>query len=107
MHVVSEVYPGADLSIAPDMIVGYGDGHGASLATVLGQMPRCIISDNLDRWSGTHLTAPQIVPGMIVTNRRINRADPSISDIAPTILAEFGIETPGSMTGRKLFGRSG
>ncbi len=104
MGVVSEIYSGADPAIAPDLIVGYGDGYRASWATVLGQMPRAILADNLDRWSGTHLIAPQIVPGMIVTNRKINRADPSISDVAPTILAEFGIDTPDSMIGRNLFG---
>lgn len=29
---------------------------------------------------------------------------PTVSDVAPTILAEFGIETPGTMTGRPVFG---
>jgi predicted AlkP superfamily phosphohydrolase/phosphomutase len=102
--VVSEMFPGADPKIAPDLIVGYADGYRSSWATVLGQMPKTMIEDNLDRWSGTHLTAPEVVPGMFVSNRKVVADNPSISDIAPTILRDFGLEIPSQMTGRPLFG---
>ena len=71
VDLVREVFPGADPQIAPDLIVGYADGYRASWATVLGQMPMDVIEDNLDRWSGTHLTAPEVVPGMFVSNRKV------------------------------------
>jgi predicted AlkP superfamily phosphohydrolase/phosphomutase len=102
--VVSDQFSGADPRIAPDLIVGYADGYRASWATVLGQMPRTLIEDNLDRWSGTHLTAPDVVPGVMVSNRKVVSENPSISDIAPTILKEFGLDVPNQMTGKPLFG---
>ena len=102
--LVDDLYPNADPNIAPDLIVGYGDGYRSSWATVLGSMPTTVLENNLDRWSGTHLTAPHIVPGILVTNRQVVEANPSLSDIAPTILAEFGIDLPSTMTGKALFG---
>jgi predicted AlkP superfamily phosphohydrolase/phosphomutase len=103
VDLVQDVFSGADPLVAPDLIVGYADGYRASWATVLGQMPRDVIEDNLDRWSGTHLTAPEVVPGMFVSNRQVVIDNPSISDIAPTILREFGLEVPSQMTGRPMF----
>ena len=101
--MVDEIFPGADADVAPDLIVGYADNFRASWETVLGGMPRDLLQNNMDRWSGTHLTAPDIVPGLVASNREINVQAPSISDIAPTILAEFGIKPPQSMTGKVLF----
>lgn len=104
--LVEDIYSNADPAIAPDLIVGYGDGYRASWATVLGQMPRKVLENNLDRWSGTHLTAPDVVPGLLVSNRQVAATRPTVSDIAPTILAEFGIDRPSSMSGKALFGPS-
>jgi predicted AlkP superfamily phosphohydrolase/phosphomutase len=105
-NLVDDMYPGADRAVAPDLIVGYADSYNASWATVLGEMPPQILEDNMDRWSGNHLTDPQVVPGVLVSNRKILAENPSISDMAPTILSEFGLPRPGSMTGRGLFDRS-
>jgi predicted AlkP superfamily phosphohydrolase/phosphomutase len=102
--LVDDIYPGADQAVAPDLIVGYANGYRASWATILGQMPRSILEDNLDRWSGDHCIDPQVVPGMLVANRKVLAKDPSVSDVAPTILNEFGIQRPSSMTGKNLFG---
>ena len=103
VYAVDQIYPNADQVIAPDLIVGYNDGYRASWGTVLGIMPRDLIEDNLDRWSGTHLIEPDLVPGMLLTNRPVNSDRPHIMDIAPTILAAFGIRQPGHMTGEDLF----
>ena len=104
--VVAEVFSNPDPNTAPDMIVGYGNGYRGSWETVLGGMPWELLQNNLDRWSGTHLTAPAIVPGMLVSSKKVTAATPTIADIAPTILAEFGIAPPNSMTGKPLFGDS-
>ena len=40
VELVSDRFPNADPQVAPDLIVGYGNGYRASWATVLGQMPR-------------------------------------------------------------------
>ena len=100
--IVQEIYPHADGQIAPDIIMGYQAGYRASWETVLGRMPREVVVDNMDRWSGTHLISPAHVPGMILTSFPIVRNDPSIFDIAPTILAAYGIERPEQMSGRSL-----
>jgi predicted AlkP superfamily phosphohydrolase/phosphomutase len=103
IDLVEDIYPGADPAIAPDMIVGYNDSFRASWETVLGEMPGDLLVDNLDRWSGEHLIAAELVPGMLLSNRPIVVDEPSISDVAPTILGVFGIPTPAEMTGRNLF----
>lgn len=103
IDLVEDIYPGADPAVAPDMIIGYNDGYRASWETVLGEMPGELVVDNLDRWSGTHLIDADIIPGVLLANRKIAVEQPSISDIAPTILAAFGISVPGDMTGRNLF----
>ena len=41
--------------------------------------------------------------GIIVSNRPVRVDHPTLLDLAPTILAEFGIEPPPQMKGRPLF----
>lgn len=103
IDLVEDLYPQADPAVAPDMILGYNDSYRASWETVLGEMPGELIVDNLDRWSGTHLIDAEKVPGVLLSNRPIASQRPSISDIAPTILGVFEIDTPAEMTGRNLF----
>jgi len=57
----------------------------------------------LDRWSGEHLIDPDLVPGVLVANRPVTAPRPQICDIAPTILAAFGIDKPSHMIGHNLF----
>ena len=102
VELVEDIYPTADPAIAPDLIVGYSDGYRASWATVLGRMPRPLVEDNLDRWSGDHSIAADLVPGILLSSRPLDVADPTISDIAPTILKLYGIPVPAEMTGRAL-----
>ena len=100
--IVADIYPQADPDVAPDLILGYHDGYRASWETVLGEMPAELLADNLDRWSGTHLNAAELVPGILLSNRPILVDDPAVSDIAPTVLGVFGIPKPTQMTGRAL-----
>src|SRR5207342_3478493 len=95
VKITDEIYPGADPLIAPDLIVGYNDGYRASWDTVLGGVAPAIVEDNMDRWSGEHLIDPDLVPGVLVANRAVTAPQPRICDVAPTILAEFGITKPG------------
>jgi predicted AlkP superfamily phosphohydrolase/phosphomutase len=98
-----KIYPAADPRIAPDLVIGYNDAYRASWDTVLGGVAPEILEDNLDRWSGEHLIDPDLVPGVLLANRRVMAPEAKLSDIAPTILAAFGIEKPSQMTGRNLF----
>ncbi len=103
VDMVEDIYPGADRHIAPDLIIGYEEGYRASWDTVLGTMPRDLLVNNLERWSGTHLISADLVPGVLVSNRPVQVETPDIRDIAPTILSEFGIASLPHMAGRRLF----
>jgi predicted AlkP superfamily phosphohydrolase/phosphomutase len=106
VDIVEDIYPGADPTVAPDLIIGYADRYRSSWETALGGMPEKMIEDNLDRWSGTHCVAPGLVPGILIANRPIAAEQPALWDIAPTVLRLFGIETPAQMKGRPLFERA-
>jgi len=101
--LVEELYPGAEPRIAPDLIIGYNDAYRASWDTVLGGVAQPVVEDNLDRWSGEHLIDPDLVPGVLLTNRAVTAPRPKLGDIAATILAAFHIEKPSHMNGNDLF----
>ena len=66
------------------------------------------VVENLDLLLITHGHADHCadaleVPGVLWCNRPFRAASPSLVDIAPSILAAFGRETPPSMTGRSIF----
>ncbi|MGD9724420.1 MAG: alkaline phosphatase family protein [Pirellulales bacterium] len=103
VDLAEDLYPGADPKIAPDLFIGYADGYRGSWGTVLGALPQSQFEDNLDRWSGDHSIAANLVPGSLFCNRPVLAEQPSISDLAPTVLAAFGIARPAHMTGRALF----
>jgi len=101
------LYPAADARIAPDMIVGYADGYRASWATVQGGMSRHVLSDNRDRWSGTHCVAPRLMDGILLSSVPIGVGGARLVDVAPTILGAFGVGAPEEMVGRDLLSRGG
>jgi predicted AlkP superfamily phosphohydrolase/phosphomutase len=87
---------------APDLLVGYNHGYRSSWACATGSVTEMVFEDNTRHWSGDHCVAPQLVPGVLFVNRRIDVADPSITDVAPTVLHLFGVPTPHYMQGRPL-----
>jgi predicted AlkP superfamily phosphohydrolase/phosphomutase len=103
VEIVEDIYPHADPAVAPDAIIGYAERYRSSWETALGGMPVDMLADNLDRWSGTHCIATDLVPGMLITNRPVVAENPALWDIAPTILDLFGIATPAEMRGKPLF----
>jgi predicted AlkP superfamily phosphohydrolase/phosphomutase len=104
-HVVSRVYrseavySSPERALAPDLIVGYKRGYRVSNPSALGEVPPGVLEDNVNKWSGDHCMAAEEVPGVLLTNRAITRADASLQDIAPTVLAEFSISIPQEMKG--------
>ena len=97
---VAQAFPGADPSVAPDLIIGYAHNYRTGWDTVLGGVPERIFEDNLKRWSGDHCVASQLVPGILLSNRRLAVENPSLQDIGPTILDLCGVARPAEMTGR-------
>jgi predicted AlkP superfamily phosphohydrolase/phosphomutase len=99
----TRLYTGPYVGNAPDLLVGYNAGYRCSWASARGVVSGPIVEDNCRPWSGDHCIDPRLVPGVLFCNRRIERDDPSIMDIAPTVLQLFGIDPPAYMDGRALF----
>jgi predicted AlkP superfamily phosphohydrolase/phosphomutase len=99
----AEVFSGEGLELAPDLIVGFHRGYRNSNESSVGRMPPELIVDNLDRWSGDHCIAADLVPGILLTNRSLATAEPRLMDLAATILKEFEITPDASMESRALW----
>jgi predicted AlkP superfamily phosphohydrolase/phosphomutase len=95
--------PSAFPDRAPDLIIGYNRGYRSSDESALGQVGDEIIERNHDKWSGDHCMHPSHVPGVLITNRTVTATEASLYDLAPTILAYFGITQPEGMTGKALW----
>lgn len=79
--------------IAPDLIVGYTKGTRGSDESALGAMPAEVFMDNTSPWSGDHCMDHETVPGILLSNRPLKRAAPTLQHLAGAILAEFGIDS--------------
>ncbi len=88
----------------PDLIVGYHLGYITRSGT-MGSITKNWLYNNRGEWSADHCIAAELVPGILFSNRKITISDPDLTDLAPTILAEFGVAKPDHMTGRNLLGR--
>jgi len=102
MDVASEVYRGPYSRTGPDILVGYNRGYRAGWKTILGAFPPDVLEDNTNPWSGDHCMDYTLVPGVLLSNRKIAAYTPALTDIAPTILAEFGIAKPSDMMGQSV-----
>ena len=103
IDLAGDVYQGPYAHQGPDLIVGYNRGYRAGWQTILGNFPADVFEDNSNPWSGDHCMDYTLVPGVLLSNRPIPIGSPALTDIAPTILAEFGIPKPGSMMGHSVF----
>lgn len=104
VYRAEEIYAQDFRERAPDLVVGYERGYRASWQTVLGRSDGAVVEDNLEPWSGDHLIDPEVVPGILLCNKKIEDEAPDLTDIAPTILARFGIAKPEAMRGHDLLG---
>ncbi|MBU4252074.1 MAG: alkaline phosphatase family protein [Candidatus Omnitrophica bacterium] len=103
VYTKEEVFDGSCIDDAPDLFVGFNAGYRASWQTALGGVPNLLIEDNKRKWSGDHLIDPELVPGVIFINKKVELKQPSIIDIVPTILNLFNIPKPKEMQGKILF----
>src|SRR5205809_2219874 len=99
----ADVYQGPYAHDGPDAVVGYNRGYRAGWRTNQGAFPPEVLEDNTNAWSGDHCMDYTLVPGVLLSNRDIAAATPALTDIAPTILAEFGIAKPKDMMGQAVF----
>jgi len=103
VDLASGAYQGPYAREGPDLIVGYNRGYRAGWQTILGAFPPEELEDNTNPWSGDHCMDYTLVPGVLLSNRKIVAEAPALTDIAPTILEEFGIAKAKGMIGRSVF----
>ena len=97
-----EIYSGSFAAEAPDLLALFERGYRASWTTGLGGIGAGILEDNTRRWGGDHIVDPALVPGVLFMNRPFRSASPSLVDLAPTILAAFGVPRGANMEGTDL-----
>jgi predicted AlkP superfamily phosphohydrolase/phosphomutase len=106
LHVYTrdEAYGKYDPNLIPDMFVANSEGYRASWQTSLGGMPPDLIEVNKQVWSGDHCSLdPSVVPGILFASRPIPVEQPTITDLAPTVLELMGVPLPGPLDGKSVF----
>jgi predicted AlkP superfamily phosphohydrolase/phosphomutase len=99
-----DIYKGEYLQMAPDLQVGFLDGYRVGWQDTLGTIRRAVVENNNRRWSGDHCaTATEISHGVFFSNRKLTVAEPSIMDLAPTVLKALDAPIPADYDGRPLW----
>lgn len=97
-----QIYSGAYVAEAPDLVVRFGEGYRASWGTALGGIPEGHFEDNTKRWSGDHIVDPDLVPGVLFMSQPFDASSPRLIDLAPTLLAGHGVPKGPAMEGGSL-----
>lgn len=99
----AKLYSGPYIQNAPDLIIGFNAGYRTSWDGATGVVSGPVFEDNTKAWSGDHCIDPRLVPGVLFASRKIDREDPALVDIAPTVLRLFGLDPPAHMDGKPLY----
>ena len=106
VYTSDELYPAGASPDVPDLQLGYAPGYQTNKRSLAGAAPENIFEPNDSKWSGDHAASDvALTPGVFFSNRRLGEK-PAIIDIAPTVLAHFGIPIPKSFQGKELAERS-
>jgi len=98
-----DIYKGDYIQNAPDLQVGFNDGYRVGWQDSLGGVKRTIVDNNNRKWSGDHCaTATEISGGVLFTNLKLQKDQPHIMDLAPTILKLLGAPLPAGLDGNPL-----
>jgi predicted AlkP superfamily phosphohydrolase/phosphomutase len=98
----ADVYSSQRRAEGPDLVVGYDVGYGASDESTLGEITEHVLVDNESRWSGNHLMSPDVVPGVLLVNRKLTGSGYELTDVTATLLAHYGLDAPSGMVGRSI-----
>jgi len=101
--ISQEVYSGAYVSSAPDIILGFNRNYRISWNSPLGMFPRELIENNNQKWSGDHMAAPGLIPGILFSNLKVKAEHPALEDVTAGILSLFGLRIPPEITGKPIF----
>jgi len=98
-----EMYSGFDPNTIPDLRAANALNYRVSWQTSLGGVPPDLVEDNLKPWSGDHCSNdPELVKGILFSNRPINTAAPRMVDLMPTVLKALGVPVPPEVDGKPL-----
>jgi predicted AlkP superfamily phosphohydrolase/phosphomutase len=97
-----KLYSGPYTHLAPDLLVGYAPGYRISDEAILGKFPEGIVGNRTDPWASDHCMDPSAVPGVFLSNLKLNDRPVAIWDLAPSILEAFGVAVPDSMHGKPV-----
>jgi len=98
-----DIYFGSQFDDAPDLQVGMASGYRVSWQSTLGGMSPHVFTNNNRKWSGDHCSLDAAISsGVLLCNRPIRTARPTILDLAPTALSILGVSPPSSMDGKVL-----
>ncbi len=88
---------------APDLLVGYEGGYRHSWECATGAVTATVFQDNTKSWSGDHCVDPDIVPGVLFSNRPLATERPRLIDMPTSILRLLGQKPPAHMVGGMIF----
>lgn len=100
--IAKDAYHGSNLAMAPDIVLGFNRGYRISWQSPLGGFPREVFADNAQKWSGDHMSAPDVLPGIVFANRKITAEAPALYDLTASVLSVFGVDTPEEMIGKNI-----
>jgi predicted AlkP superfamily phosphohydrolase/phosphomutase len=99
-----DIYSGEYLQMAPDLQAGFLDGYRVGWQDTLGTIRRGVVENNNKKWSGDHCaTATEISHGVLFSNRRVPVAEPSIMDLAPSVLKLLDAPIPADYDGKPIW----
>ncbi|MAG54781.1 MAG: hypothetical protein CMJ83_00665 [Planctomycetes bacterium] len=97
------LYSGGHVDEAPDLVIGFERGYRISWNACLGGTEEDTVFDNRTRWSGDHCSVdPALVPGVLLSSRKLPDGDARVTDVYPTLRALLGLEAVEGLDGRTL-----
>ncbi len=101
--LATEIYEGSRVPEAPDILVGYNYAYGNSDASSEGRVPNQILKDNLGgTFNGSHLMAPDVVGGILISNRPVRQGSHALEDLTVEILHRYDVEPGPGMNGHPV-----
>ncbi|MBN2206373.1 MAG: alkaline phosphatase family protein [Candidatus Aminicenantes bacterium] len=102
-HVGRDIYSGQSVDHCPDIVLGFNRGSRISWSSPMGTFSKDIFGDNTEKWSGDHMGASEVVPGILFANRPIRAEHPALYDLTASLLALYGIDQPKELVGKPVF----
>ncbi|MBI5433927.1 MAG: alkaline phosphatase family protein [Planctomycetes bacterium] len=101
--LAKSIYTGERVADAPDIVVGYNADYGNSDEASVGRIPDQVLSDNLGgTFNGSHLMAPEVVQGILMSNRPVRPGAHGLEDLTVDLLERYGVKPGPGMNGHPV-----